>query len=307
LKTGLFIGDGPAFAGTVFFDDLEIDPDEAGAPPPRIERILDSTIQQALPRRARSSHKGDFGRVLIVGGGVGMPGAVRLAGEACMRVGAGLVTVAVAPENVPAISAGRPELICLPLTGTEGLGEAAEKADVIAIGPGLGRTPWARTALEAVLRSGKPLVVDADALNIIAESGAPAREDWILTPHPGEAARLLGTQTGEIQRDRLAALEQLVARYRGTVVLKGAGTLVGAPGHTPALCERGNPGMATAGMGDVLTGTIAGIFAQCRDEWLAARVGVLVHAMAGDAAARMGERGLLAGDVARELRNCVNL
>ena len=307
LKTGLFIGDGPEFAGTVFFDDLEITPAEAGAPRPRIERILESAIQQALPRRARSSHKGDFGRVLIVGGGVGMPGAVRLAGEACLRVGAGLVTVAVAPENVPAISAGRPELICLQLTDAEALREPAEKADVIAIGPGLGRTPWSRAALDVVLRSGKQLVVDADALNIVAESAGPARDDWVLTPHPGEAARLLGTETSEIQRDRLAALERLVARYRGTVVLKGAGTLVGAPGRTPALCERGNPGMATAGMGDVLTGTIAGILAQCQDAWLAARVGVLVHAMAGDAAARTGERGLLASDVARELRNCVNL
>jgi len=206
-----------------------------------------------------------------------------------------------------AISAGRPELICLPLTDAEALREAAEKADVIAIGPGLGRTPWAHAALDAVLRSGKPLVVDADALNIIAESGGPAREDWILTPHPGEAGRLLGKETSEIQRDRLSALEHLVARYHGTVVLKGAGTLVGAPGRIPALCERGNPGMATAGMGDVLTGTVAGILAQCRDAWLAARVGVLVHAMAGDNAARTGERGLLASDVARELRTCVNL
>jgi len=307
LKTGLFIGDGPEFAGTVFFDDLEIAPETAGAPAARVERILEAAIQQALPRRARSSHKGDFGRVLLVGAGVGMPGAIRLAGEACLRVGAGLVTVAVAPDNVPAISAGRPELICLPLVEADALTGAAERADVIAIGPGLGRTPWAHDALDRVLRSGKPLVVDADALNIIAESNSPARGNWILTPHPGEAARLLGTDTGEIQRDRLAALEHLVARYGGTVVLKGAGTLVGASGRTPALCERGNPGMATAGMGDVLTGTIAGILAQCRDAWLAARAGVLVHAMAGDAAARTGERGLLASDVARELRNCVNL
>jgi ADP-dependent NAD(P)H-hydrate dehydratase / NAD(P)H-hydrate epimerase len=307
LKTGLFIGDGPEFAGTVFFDDLEIVADPAAATPARAERILDSAIQQALPRRARSAHKGEFGRVLIVGGGVGMPGAVRLAGEACLRVGAGLVTVAVAPENVPAIAAGRPELICLPLAEPEALTETFARTDVIAIGPGLGRTPWAQSVLEKVLHADKPLVVDADALNIVAQSRVPAREDWILTPHPGEASRLLGTDTGEIQRDRLAALEQLVTRYRGTVVLKGAGTLVGAPGRIPALCERGNPGMATPGMGDVLTGTIAGILAQCRDAWLAARVGVLVHAMAGDAAARMGERGLIAGDVARELRNCVNL
>jgi len=307
LKTGLFIGCGPEFAGTVFFDDLEVAAGPGGGPPPRIERILESSIQQALPRRARSSHKGDFGRVLIVGGGVGMPGAARLAGEACLRVGAGLVTVAVAPENVPAICAGRPELICLPLADAAGLDEPAAQADVIAVGPGLGRTPWARSALDTVLRCGKPLVIDADALNIIAEARRSAREDWLLTPHPGEAGRLLGTKTDEIQRDRLTALDRLVERYGGTVVLKGAGTLVGAPGRTPALCERGNPGMATAGMGDVLTGTIAGIFAQCRDAWLAARVGVLVHAMAGDAAARSGERGLLAGDVARELHNCVNL
>jgi hydroxyethylthiazole kinase-like uncharacterized protein yjeF len=307
LKTGLFIGEGPEFAGTVFFDDLEIAPGPTGGPPPRIERILESEIQHVLPRRARSSHKGDFGRVLIVGGGAGMPGATRLAGEACLRVGAGLVTVAVAPENVAAIVAGRPELICVPLTSSEALSEPVERADVIAIGPGLGRTPWARSALEVVMRAGKPLVVDADALNIIAESGGPAREDWILTPHPGEAGRLLGLQTREIQQDRLTALDRLVGRYHGTIVLKGAGTLIGAPGRIPGLCERGNPGMATAGMGDVLTGAIAGILAQCRDAWLAARVGVLAHAMAGDAAARAGERGLLAGDVARELHNCVNL
>lgn len=307
LKTGLFIGEGPVFAGTVFFDDLQIDPGGAGAPSARLERILEGAIQQALPRRARSSHKGDFGRVLLVGGGVGMPGAIRLAGEACLRVGAGLVTVAVAPENVAAVAAGRPELICLPLAEPAALAEAAARADVIAIGPGLGRTPWARAALAAVLGADPPLVADADALNLIAESGGPVRGNWILTPHPGEAARLLGTDTRDIQHDRLGALERLVARYRGIVVLKGAGTLVGAPGRTPALCERGNPGMATAGMGDVLTGTLAGILAQCQDAWLAARVGVLVHAMAGDAAARTGERGLLAGDVARELRNCVNL
>ena len=236
-----------------------------------------------------------------------MPGAVRLAGEACLRVGAGLVTVAVGPENVAAIAAGRPELICLPLTGESVLAEAIDRADVIAIGPGLGRTSWARGALDAVLRCGKSLVVDADALNLIAEAGARARDYWILTPHPGEAGRLLGIRTDEIQRDRLRALDRLVERYDGTIVLKGAGTLVGATGRTPALCERGNPGMASAGTGDVLTGAIAGILAQCRDTWLAARAGVLVHALAGDAAARSGERGLLASDVARELHNCVNL
>jgi NAD(P)H-hydrate epimerase len=307
LKTGLFIGDGPEFAGTVFFDDLEITPPTSAQFKPGLERIVDAEIQRALPRRPRASHKGNFGRVLIVGSGSGMPGAVRLSGEACLRVGAGLVTVAVAPENVPAISAGRPELICLQLTSAGVLAEAVDKAEVIAIGPGLGRTQWAREALQAVLPTDKPLVVDADALNLIAELGAKPRDNWILTPHPGEAGRLLDISTEQIQANRLAALDRLVKQYGGTVVLKGAGTLVGTNGKTPALCERGNPGMASAGTGDVLTGAIAGILAQCRDNWLAARVGVLVHAMAGDAAARTGERGLLASDVARELHHCVNL
>jgi len=307
LKTGLLVGEGPEFAGTVFFDDLELSPAPAAQLVPRLTRIIEAEIHAALPRRARSANKGNFGRVLVVGSGSGMPGAARLAGEACLRVGAGLTTVAVAPENVAAIAAGRPELICVALSGEAALAEALARADVIAVGPGLGRSPWARAALHAVLASGKPLVVDADALNLLAESGASAREDWILTPHPGEAGRLLGLSAQDIQRDRLAALDRLLERFHGTIVLKGAGTLVGALGRTPGVCERGNPGMATAGSGDVLTGAIAGILAQCREHWSAARVGVLVHAIAGDAAARSGERGLLASDLARELRNCVNL
>ncbi len=209
--------------------------------------------------------------MLIVGSGSAMPGATRLAGEACLRVGAGLVTVAVAPDNVAAIAAGRPELICVALTGEAALAETMARADVVAVGPGLGRSAWARAALTAVLGSGKPLVVDADALNLLAEVGAPARAGWILTPHPGEAGRLLGVSAADIQRDRLAALDRLLERFDGTIVLKGAGTLVGARGRTPGLCERGNPGMATAGTGDVLTGAIAGILAQCGDPWAAAR------------------------------------
>jgi ADP-dependent NAD(P)H-hydrate dehydratase / NAD(P)H-hydrate epimerase len=305
LKTGLLVGDGPEFTGTVIFDDLELEPPEDLAP--RLTRIVQGEITEALPRRRRAANKGDFGRVLIVGSGVGMPGATRLAGEACLRVGAGLTTVATAPENVAAIAAGRPELICLALAEPRTLADALERFDVVAIGPGLGRSAWARAALDAVLATDKPLVVDADALNLLAESQVSPREDWILTPHPGEAARLLGVTTEEIQHDRLAALDRLLARYHGTIVLKGAGTLVGRTDRTPGVCERGNPGMASAGTGDVLTGTIAGILAQCRDPWAAARVGVLVHAMAGDAAARGGERGVLASDLARELHHAVNL
>jgi NAD(P)H-hydrate epimerase len=306
LKTGLLVGEGPEYTGTVFFDDLELTP-PPGEFVPRLTRIVESEIHAALPRRHRAAHKGDFGRVLIVGSGSGMPGATRLAGEACLRVGAGLTTVVAAPENVAAIAAGRPELICLALTDQRVLAQALARADVVAIGPGLGRSAWARAALDAVLASDRPLIVDADALNLLAEAEVPPRDDWILTPHPGEAARLLAATTQEVQRDRLTALDRLLARFRGTIVLKGAGTLVGSAGRTPGVCERGNPGMASAGTGDVLTGAIAGILAQCRDPWKAARVGVLVHAMAGDAAARGGERGVLASDLARELHHCVNL
>jgi NAD(P)H-hydrate epimerase len=307
LKTGLYVGDGPEYAGTIFFDDLELSDAPQLGLAPRLTRIIEAEIHAALPRRPRASNKGDFGRVLIIGSGSGFPGAARLAGEASLRVGAGLVTVAVAPENVVPIAAGRPELICLGVKEEGVLREALSHANVVGIGPGLGRTQWSRAALDAALGSGKPLVVDADALNLLAEGGVTPREDWILTPHPGEAGRLLGVSAQEVQHDRLAALDHLLDRYHGTVVLKGAGTLVGAPGRTPGLCERGNPGMATAGTGDVLTGTIAGILAQCADTWAAARVGVLVHAMAGDAAARGGERGVLATDLLRELPHCVNL
>jgi hydroxyethylthiazole kinase-like uncharacterized protein yjeF len=306
LKTGLFVGDGPDFAGNVFFDDLEIVAPATEEFRPRLERIIEAEVARALPPRARAANKGDFGHVLIVGSGAGMPGATRLAGEACLRVGAGLVTVAVAPENVAAISSGCPELICRPISGANDLAAALEHTDVVAIGPGLGRTDWARAAFDRVLACGKPLVVDADALNLL--SAAPRRrDDWILTPHPGEAGRLLGTSAQAVQRDRLAALDALVERYGGTVVLKGAGTLVASAGAISGLCERGNPGMATPGAGDVLTGAIAGILAQCRDAARSARVGVWVHAMAGDSAARNGgERGLIASDIARELRIWVN-
>jgi ADP-dependent NAD(P)H-hydrate dehydratase / NAD(P)H-hydrate epimerase len=307
LKTGLFNGEGPEHTGALFFDDLAVPVPATAEFAPRLERIVEAEIRKALPRRARDANKGDFGRVLIIGGSPGMAGAARLAGEACLRVGAGLVTVAVAPENVAAIVAGMPELICWGLKGADELPPLIERAQLIAIGPGLGRSDWALSVLRKVLGTDKPLVVDADALNLIAQHGASPRDGWILTPHPGEAARLLSVSTEDIQHDRLSALDRLLERYGGTIVLKGAGTLVGTRGQTPGICERGNPGMASAGMGDVLTGTIAGLLAQCRDLALSARAGVLAHAMAGDAAARSGERGLLAGDVARELRGCVNL
>ena len=159
--------------------------------------------------------------------------------------------------------------------------------------------------LAAALESGLPAVVDADALSLLAEARCH-RDDWVLTPHPGEAARLIGSTSARVQSQRLATAHALQRMYGGHVVLKGAGSIVQPPEGLPCLCDRGNPGMASAGMGDVLTGIIAGIAAQCRDLGLAARAGVFVHAQAGDLAARRGERGLVAGDVVEQVRACVN-
>ena len=310
LKTGLFLGDGPDYVGQLFFDDLEVTAPVSAEFVPVLTRCVEAEIPRALPRRARNSHKGRFGHVLIVGGGAGMPGAARLAGEAALRAGAGLVSVACQASSLVAISSGRPELMVHAVRTAADLRPLIERADVIAAGPGLGRSPWADELLASLLPVPQPLLLDADALNWLAEHPEVVRQrqgPWILTPHPGEAARLLGCSNTEIQSDRLAALGRLVERYQAVVTLKGAGSLIGGPQLPNSICERGNPGMATAGMGDVLTGVIAGLQAQLGIAGTAARIGVLVHAMAGDAAARGGERGLLASDLLRELRAWVNL
>jgi hydroxyethylthiazole kinase-like uncharacterized protein yjeF len=307
LKTGLFLGEGPEYVGRLLFDDLEVSPPDEPRFHPLLQRLGEGAIARALPRRAREANKGDFGRVLIIGGGIGMPGAVRLAGESCLRAGAGLVTVATARENINAIVAGRPELIVHAVDDAAELGPLLSAADVVAVGPGLGQSDWAAAILERVLTAGKPLVIDADALNLLSRKAQPAPHGSVLTPHPGEAGRLLGSSASQVQADRLAALQALTQRHAGSVVvLKGAGTLIGMEGQIPGICERGNPAMAAAGMGDVLTGAIAGILAQCRDPWRAACAGVLAHALAGDELARDRSRGILALELAEALAHWVS-
>ena len=310
FKSGLFLGAGPEYAGVVLLADLGVVAPALPQFVPLLRRIDTAEIALHLPRRPREAHKGTSGRVLIVGGGGGMPGALRLAGTAALRVGAGLVRVAGAAENLGPVTAANPELIYLPVASTAGIEEDLRGADVFAIGPGLGQGDWARR-LWAQARAVPeiPAVVDADALNLLAAHPVKLPPGWIITPHPGEAARLLGVQIPDVQRDRLGAARELVERYGAVAVLKGAGTLVASAvdGVTEVcICERGNPGMATAGMGDVLTGVIAGLRAQIPDSAAAARVGVLVHALAGDSAAQAGQRGLLASDLLAELRGWVN-
>ena len=305
MKAGLLTGRGPALCGEILFDDLGAPIAASEGVPLRARRITSTEIRRCLPPRPADAHKGLSGHVLVIGGGPGMPGAARLAGEAALRAGAGLVSVATIPEHVAVIAAARPELMCAGVRDAADLATLFERASVIALGPGLGQSDWAGAVADAALASGLPVVLDADGLNLLA--AAPRnRPDWVLTPHPGEAARLLDSDTDTIQRDRFAAVARLAERYGGTAVLKGAGTLVQTGDETPWLCAAGNPGMAVAGMGDVLTGTIAAVAAQCKELGPAARCGVLIHARAGDLAAGTYRRGMLASDLLGPIRQQVN-
>jgi hydroxyethylthiazole kinase-like uncharacterized protein yjeF len=305
LKAGLFTGAGREHAGEIFFDDLAIPPAVYESQSPLARRLDAASLRGLLPRRERHAHKGSAGRVLIVGGNVGMPGAVRLAGEAAYRAGAGLVTVATHPAHAAFVNTVRPELTARAVSTGHDLHPLLAQADIVAVGPGLGQDSWARALLAVVLESPVPLVIDADALNLLAEDPA-RRTDWILTPHPGEAGRLLGVPAAEIQGDRFRAALAIVASFDGTCVLKGSGTVVASAHHNPmALCDAGNPGMASGGMGDVLTGVIAALRAQGLSAHDAACLGVWLHARAGDQAARDGEIGLIATDIMAPLRRLI--
>jgi NAD(P)H-hydrate epimerase len=270
-----------------------------------LRRIGGDLVRSALSPRKRNAHKGDFGHVLVIGGAAGMPGAVRLCGEGALRCGAGLVSIATDPAHAAFLTANRPELMCVGVESAQDLQPLLERATTIALGPGLGSNDWSQLMFDAALQSGLPLVVDADALNLLAEKDE-RRDDWVLTPHPGEAARLLDTNSDAIQADRSGALASLRQKYGGTVVLKGSGTLVSSHDGPDWLCSAGNPGMASPGMGDVLTGIVAAMRAQGLPPERAAVVAVEIHARAGDAAAEAGQRGLLASDLLQELRVWVN-
>jgi NAD(P)H-hydrate epimerase len=302
IKRGLLTGRAPAVTGAVDFTDLDVPERVYAGLAPDARRVGESDLRASLPPRERDAHKGRFGHVLVLGGDHGMPGAVRMAAESALRGGAGLVSAYTRPEHVTAVVTGRPELMC---RAGNGLATLIEKASVIAVGPGLGQQEFGRGLFAAALQSGKPLVVDADALNLLAAKPT-ARGNWILTPHPGEAGRLLGCSAADVQADRFAAVRELSDRYQAIAVLKGAGTLVAAPGAIPALIDRGNPGMASGGMGDILTGLVAALWAQIDSGFEAARLGAFIHATAGDRAARGGERGLAALDLVAELRNVIN-
>ena len=263
-------------------------------------------LRHALPPRARDAHKGHCGHVLIIGGDHGFGGAVCIAAQAALRAGAGLVSVATRAEHVPALLASAPELMVRAIEGADQLAPMLARADVIVLGPGLGQGAWSQMLATAACKAGKPMVIDADALNLLAANLIMIGTGAVLTPHPGEAARLLGVDTIAIGEDRFVAGRKLSAMFDATVVLKGAGTLVVARDGSIRVCPHGNPGMASGGMGDALSGIIAAFAGQGMALDEAAHCGVLAHALAADLAATNGERGMLATDVIANLRAVVN-
>jgi len=305
LKAGLFLGSGPDFCGDIAFSGLEIDDECRESVEPAYQRMDESLLKISLPPRARESHKGDFGHVLVVGGGPGMPGAARLCAEAALRAGAGRVSLATHPDHAALICAARPELMSHGVCGADELKALIDNVDVVAFGPGLGRSDWSREMFTVVAASEQAAVWDADGLNLLAMT-PDARENRVITPHPGEAATLLAMDTAAIQADRAFAVGALSGKYGGVAVLKGAGTLVSSRSGAPFLCTAGNPGMAAAGMGDVLTGIIAALIGQGLSLPDAAMVGVELHARAGDKAAEGGERGMLASDLITALQCVAN-
>ncbi len=308
-KRGLLTHEGVEQCGELLLDDLQLAPELYARVPSRIGALSEAYLAATMPRRARNSHKGHYGHVLIVGGDLGMGGAVAMAARSAARSGAGLVTVATRPEHTGCCHTLCPEAMVYAVRSGQELAPLLARATLVLIGPGLGQGAWSGQLLHAVQRSGLPLVVDADGLNLLLQGTLVEpqhRDNWILTPHPGEAARLLGCDAAQVQADRFTAVEQLQTRFGGICVLKGAGTLIRSDTQT-WLCRQGNPGMASGGMGDVLGGVIAGLVAQGLSLQVAAAAAVQAHGLAGDACADIhGERGLLAMDLVDPIRRLLN-
>ena len=305
IKQGLVTGAGRACAGIGEFDDLSISDAFTQLASPTAKLISYQT-SQGLGKRNNNSHKGSHGKLLCVGGNKGIAGAIRLTGEAALRSGAGMVKVFTHSESVLAVSIGRPELM---VTATD-LTSALEWASCIAIGPGLGLDTWSEEVFETVMQYcftyNKPLVIDADALTLLAQH-APSFPitNSVITPHPGEAARLLNCKTSDIEANRFAAVNELAHSYTTSCVLKGAGTLM-ANNNQVWVCTDGNPALAVGGSGDVLTGIIAGLLAQRINTTQAATLGVTLHAKAGDILAKAeGERGMLPSDLFSVVRQLI--
>jgi len=313
-KRGLVLHPGPAYAGEVLLVDIGLPARATAAVPVGCELLTEEGVRALLPARPPETHKGQAGRLLVVAGSPGRSGAAHLALLGALRGGAGLVTLASRGEVLPYALAGRPEAMSVALPGEGALGAddldallaAAKGVDALVVGPGIPRGPETGALVRSLVEgAGVPAALDADALTALAEGpggAAGLRARVVLTPHPGEMARLSGRTVAAVQADRIGLAVEAAGAWGCVVVLKGARTVVAAPGVPPAIVPTGNPGMASGGTGDVLAGLVGALLASGLSPFAAARVAAFAHGAAGDLAAeRFGERGLLASDLADEL------
>ena len=300
LKMGMLTGDAPDLIGQLIFDDLQADKAIVAQAPVTAKR-LDKTSLPFLAPRPRTAHKGMYGRVLVIGGDHGFGGAALLSAESALRSGAGMVTLATRTEHVPAALTRMPEIMSAGIHSANQLMTLIEAASVLVVGPGLGQDSWGRSLLSAAANADRPQVWDADALNQLATGQVVLPKNSVITPHPGEAARLLGISTQEVQNDRAAAAHALARKFNAVCVLKGSGSLIADVDGRLALCDRGHPAMATAGLGDVLAGLTGALMAQHMSAFDAASLAVWLHASAGQKIGASG-RGMAASDIIPAIR-----
>ncbi len=309
-KQGLFTGQGPVFSGEVIYDSLDVAEIVFDGVEPSAQLLDLYSLMESLPELSIDMYKTQRGHSMVIGGDLGFGGAACLAAEASLRVGSGMTSVATKPEHVAAILARQPEIMVSGVVSGQELEPLLDRPSVLIVGPGMGRSPWSEQLLQKSFAADRPLVLDADALNMLAEGRViPHSENvkLVLTPHAGEAARLLGVSVAEVQADRFAAVRQLQEKYQAVVLLKGPGTLIAGPDQMTKLCPYGNPAMATAGMGDLLSGIIGGLIAQGLDLQTAVELGCCLHSCAADMAVQaQGQRGLVATDLLPQLRRLLN-
>jgi len=305
LKKGLFTHNGVDHCGELVFENLGLPANIYAKQPAQAHLLNWSQLQSSLKKRKASAYKHQCGHLLILGGDWGMPGAIRLTAEAALRAGAGLVTVVTHALHAPVVLSMQPEIMLISSGDGHVPAELLSKVNAIVVGPGLSDSHWSQNLLSDALGCDAPKVVDAGALRLLSEEDG-RRDDWILTPHPGEAGEMLGETSDCIQDSRFSSAELLQQKYGGYILLKGAGSIVQSPGGLAQLCPYGNPGMATAGMGDVLSGVLGALLAQGYDMQTASRLGVCIHSIAADIAATKGQVGLVASDLYPHIRQLIN-
>ncbi|WP_339532270.1 NAD(P)H-hydrate dehydratase [Pseudomonas mucidolens] len=265
-----------------------------------VQQLLPGQLPQ-LAGRSPDAHKGQFGHVLVIGGDHGFGGAALLSAESALRSGAGMVSVATRSEHVPAALARLPEAMTLGVSSANQLMGLLEKVSVIVMGPGLGGAAWGKSLLSVAANARQPQVWDADALNLLAAGHVRLPTNCVITPHPAEAARLMGISTAEVQVDRLKVARALSQKFNAVTILKGAGSLIASPDGRVSRCDQGHPAMAAAGLGDVLAGLVGALLAQGLAAFEASCLAVWLHATAGDRQGTLG-RGLAASDLIPAIR-----